>query len=73
MVGDDVDGVCGGLAVGTYGLRTRSCTSSAHETTWSNTHTALLITTNGFYVNYSSSNKIATNKSGETYRYIAFR
>ena len=73
MVGDDVDGVCGGLAVGTYGLRTRSCTSSAHETTWSNTHTALLITTNGFYVNYNSSNKIATNKSGETYRYIAFR
>lgn len=73
MVGDDIDGVCGGLAVGTYGIRTRSCTSASHETSWSNTHTALMITANGFFVNYNSSNKIATNKSGETYRYIAFR
>lgn len=73
MVGDDVDGVCGGLCVGANGLRTRSCTSQSHETTWSDTHTAMLIGDGGFYVNYDSSNKIATNKSGETYRYIAFR
>lgn len=73
MVGDDIDGVCGGLCVGTYGLRTRSCTAASHETSWSNTHTAMMITANGFFVNYDSSNKIATNKSGETYRYIAFR
>ena len=73
MVGDDIDGVCGGLCVGTYGLRTRSCTATSHETSWSNSHTAMMITTNGFFVNYDASNKIATNKSNETYRYIAFR
>lgn len=73
MMGDDIDGVCGGICIGTYGLRSRSCTASSHETSWSNSHTAMMITTNGFYVNYDSSNKIATNKSGETYRYIAFR
>ena len=33
----------------------------------------MMITTNGFYVSYVANNKIATNKSGETYRYIAFR
>lgn len=73
MVGDDIDGACGGLCVGGYGLRTRSCTAISHETVWSDTHTAMMITTNGFYVNYNASNKVATNKSGETYRYIAFR
>lgn len=73
MVGDDADGVCGGLCVGTYGLRTRNCTTPSHETSWSNSDTAMMITTNGFYVSYVANNKIATNKSGETYRYIAFR
>lgn len=73
MVGDDIDGVCGGLCVGTYGLRTRNCTAPSHETSWSNSDTAMMITTNGFYVSYVANNKIATNKSGETYRYIAFR
>lgn len=77
MTGDDIDGVCGGLVVGKYGLRSRSCTAVSHETTWSDTHTALMITTNGFYVNYyaasTSSAKISTNVSGETYRYIAYK
>ena len=73
MTGDDIDGVCGGIAVGAHGLRSRQCTVVSHETTWSNSDTALLITTNGFYVNYYSSTKVSTNKSGETYRYIAFK
>lgn len=73
MVGDDIDGVCGGLCVGEYGLRPRTCTDQSHETTWSNTHTAMMINDTGFWVNYSSGNKVATNKSGESYRYIAWR
>lgn len=73
MVGDDIDGVCGGLCVGGYGLRSRQCTVQSHETSWSNTHTAMMINDNGFWVNYSSGNKVATNKSGESYRYIAWR
>lgn len=73
MVGDDIDGLCGGLAVGNRGLRVRSCTAVSHEYSWSDLHTGLLITTNGFYVNYNSTYKIATNKSAETYRYIAFK
>lgn len=71
MMGDDIDKVCGGLAVGTKGVRIRSCTAISHETTWSNGHTALLIGTNCFYVSYSG--ECRTNTSGETYRYIAFR
>lgn len=71
MMGDDIDKVCGGLAVGTKGVRIRSCTAVSHETTWSSGHTALLIGTNCFYVSYSG--ECRTNTSGETYRYIAFR
>lgn len=72
---DDIDGTRGGMAVGKNGIRARTCTSVTHETSWSNGHTALLITTNGFYVSeyVSGSTKIHTNASGETYRYIAFR
>jgi len=73
MTGDDIDGVCGGLCVGNNGLRSRQCTVVSHETTWSNSDTAMLITTNGFFVNYNSSTRVATNKSGETFRYIAFK
>lgn len=72
LMGDDVAGTCGGIAVGASGVRSYSSSSLTDATTWSNTYTAIQITTNGFYVNYSSS-KVATNKSGETYRYIAFR
>jgi len=73
VVGDDVDGVCGGLCVGRYGLRSRTCNEQSHETTWSNTHTAMMINDTGFWVNYASGYKVATNKSGESYRYIAWR
>lgn len=66
------NGVSGGLAIGRYGLRSRDCDSVSHESTWSDTHTALLITTEGFYVNYYAG-KISTNVNGETYRYVAFR
>ncbi|MCD8198385.1 MAG: hypothetical protein LUE24_14695 [Lachnospiraceae bacterium] len=73
MVGDDVDGLCGGLAVGNRGLRIRSCTAVNHEYSWSDNHTGLMIGTNGFYVSYNASYNIMTNKSSETYRYIAFK
>ena len=63
----------GGMAVGSMGNRSVECTAASHETSWSNTHTALMITTNGFYVNYASSYSVYTNTSGMTYRYIAFR
>lgn len=72
LMGDDVAGTCGGIAVGASGVRSYSSSSLNDAATWNNTYTAIQITTNGFYVNYSSS-KAATNKSGETYRYIAFR
>lgn len=61
----------GGLAVGTYGNRATDCTSSTHETSWSNGHTALLIGANCFYVGYSGN--VKTNEKGATYRYIAYR
>lgn len=73
FMGDDVNGTCGGLAVGGSGVRAYGSSSVADATTWSNQYTALQITTNGFYVNFNSSYKNGTNKSGETYRYIAFR
>lgn len=63
----------GGMAVGSMGNRSVECTAASHETSWSNSHTALMITTNGFYVNYYSSMSVYTNTSGMTYRYIAFR
>jgi len=61
------------LAVGGSGVRAFGSSTVADATTWSNQYTALQITTNGFYVNFNSSYKNGTNKSGETYRYIAFR
>ncbi|MCD8308878.1 MAG: hypothetical protein LUD19_03405 [Clostridia bacterium] len=70
---DDAGGTCGGMAIGKYGVRSASCTLVTHESSWSNGHTALLITTNGFYVSYYSSYNIATNTSSATYRYIAFK
>ena len=73
MPGDDIDGVCGGLCVGEYGIVSRGCTVSSHQTEWSNSHTAMLISDTGFWVNYNSSNKIATNSSKYSYRYIAWR
>lgn len=68
----DQDIVYGGVCIGTKGVRSVSCTASSHESTWANGHTALLITSDGFFCSYYSSN-IKTNTSGETYRYIAFR
>lgn len=73
LTGDDVNGTCGGLALGGSGVRGYSSTTVADATTWSNNYTAIMITTNGFYVNYNSTYKVNTNKNGETYRYIAFK
>lgn len=68
----DGSGTCGGLAVGTHGVASL-LSGTANESSWSNAYTALLIGTNGFWVNYNAENKIGTNSTGETYRYIAFR
>lgn len=73
MPGDDIDGVCGGLCVGEYGLVSRSCSVQGHETAWNSGHTAMLISDTGFWVGYNSSAKVATNASGDSYRYIAWR
>lgn len=73
LTGDDVQGTCGGIAVGNSGTRAYTSSSLTDATTWNNFYTSLMITTNGFYVNYASGYKNNTNKSGETYRYIAFR
>lgn len=77
MMGDSEKGVCGGFALGAYGLRSPASTLASHATTWDNDYTALLIDDTGFFVNYRESEvaeeRIATNKSGETYYYIAYR
>lgn len=74
MPADDIKGTCGGLAVGGEGV-TAYNSSGVYARTWNNSYTCLMITTNGFYVNYNSSNsiKVRTNTSGVSYRYIAFR
>lgn len=73
LTGDDVNGTCGGLALNGSGVRGYYSSSVADASTWNNNHSAIMITTNGFYVNFNSANKVNTNKNGETYRYIAFR
>lgn len=77
MMGDGEKGVCGGVALGAYGLRSPASTLASHATTWDNDYTALLIDDTGFFVNVRESEtpeeRIATNKSGETYYYIAYR
>jgi len=77
MMGDSVKGVCGGVALGAYGLRSPASTLSTHATTWNDDYTALLIEDDGFLVNFHEGETpeelIATNASGETYYYIAFR
>ncbi len=72
MLGDDTKGTCGGLAIGSAGVCAYN-SSGVYANNWNNTYTALMITTNGFYVNYNSSAKTRTNTSGVTYRYIAWR
>lgn len=70
---DGAGGTCGGICVGTHGVRSINSTELSHETTWNDTNTAILITNNGFWVNFNSSSQIATNAADETYRYIAFK
>ena len=72
MFGDDIQGTCGGIAIGSSGVAGYNC-STTYASTWHDSYTALMITTNGFYVNYSSSYKVRTNTSGRSYRYIAWR
>ncbi len=80
---DDTAGVRGGLAVGAYGIRTKSSTSANDATIWNNEKTALLPgedTENdfaGFWINYyagtDAEDSISTNETGVTYHYIAYR
>ena len=72
MFGDDIQGTCGGIAIGSSGVAGYNC-STTYASTWHDSYTALMITTNGFYVNYSTSYKVRTNTSGRSYRYIAWR
>lgn len=65
--------IYGGLCVGEYGVVSAMCSVQSHETEWNNPHTAALISDTGFWVNYQASYKVYTNKSGMSYRYIAWR
>lgn len=75
FTGDDIQEGCGGLAVGTMGVKAPDCTA-AHDVTWSDTHTVLMISQDesakGFYVNYNSG-YAHSNRSGYNYVYIAFK
>lgn len=77
FMGDSEKGVCGGLALGAYGLRSAASDLPSHATTWDDTYTAMLITDEGFYVNFfegeTPQQRIATNEAGGTYLYIAYR
>lgn len=77
QMGDSADGVCGGIATGLYGLRSKASTNPAHANTWDDDYTALMIDDGGFNVNYrvgeTNEEKISTNVNGETYYYIAYR
>lgn len=77
FMGDSTKGVCGGLALGAYGLRSAASDLPSHATTWDDTYTAMLITDEGFYVNFfegeTPQQRIATNEAGGTYLYIAYR
>lgn len=69
---DDINGYVGGIAIGSHGCCSqRGSTSSAES--YDNYYTTLMIVNNGFKVNYYSENKVYSNASGRTYRYIAFR
>lgn len=69
---DDINGYIGGIAIGSHGCCSqRGSTSSAES--YDNYYTTLIIVNNGFKVNYYSENKVYSNASGRTYRYIAFR
>lgn len=69
---DDVDDLHGGLALRNYNVISRNA-SNTYTTTWSNTYCVLGIVTNGFRVNYYTSQEIRSNESGHRYYYIAFR
>lgn len=69
---DDVDDLHGGLALRNYNVISRNA-SNNYTTTWSNTYCVLGIVTNGFRVNYYTSQEIRSNESGHRYYYIAFR
>lgn len=69
---DDVNGYAGGLAL--PGLAVSAGIGSVtYDATWSDSYSVLMITENGFKVNYYSNRKVGSNVDGMTYRYIAFK
>jgi len=80
---DSTDGVCGGLATGSYGIRSKASQDPDDAVEWDNQYTALLCgrdTENdfaGFWVNYysgqSADENISTNVDDVRYHYIAYR
>lgn len=66
------NGICGGLALKGCGLRSSASADASHGTVWNDGNTALMITEGGFFVSYQAGS-IATNESGTTYLYIAYR
>lgn len=83
QVWDEVKGIRGGVAVGAYGIRSKSSNLATHATVWDDTYTALLAGEDentefaGFWVNNNTGSdvedNISTNENGVTYHYIAFR
>lgn len=71
-VSDDVNGYTGGLALPGLAVSVFA-DSTAYDATWSNSCSVLMITDNGFKVNYYNGYRIKSNVSGRTYRYIAFK
>jgi len=72
MFGEGSRGVFGGIAIGSFGVAGYN-SSHDYSFNWNNDHTAIMITNNGFYVNYAAVNQIFTNSALNSYRYIAWR
>ena len=70
------DGVCGGMATESQGVRAPNA-SSTYATTWDDDHTALMCVTGGFKVSQSTGataeDSLDTNETGVTYHYVAWR
>lgn len=59
------------LAVKGHAAVDTGCSDKTHQTTWYQSHTLVMIDSDGFFVNGTASH--ATNTRGVIYRYIAFR
>lgn len=69
---DDINGYIGGIAIGKYGCCSQRGSVKDAES-WNSNYTTLMITNDGFLVNYYPANKVLSNENGRSYRFIAFR